>query len=117
MSTKDKQFKQACSLFESFRDRPPRKIKKVNIDIPTAMVVVGYVEFVGYKTTHSDKVKLYKHDFAPGSRPLLCSSPNGKQLFLLGGRFKFGARGIVDMNSKGEEVNTQHHGKELDNDD
>jgi hypothetical protein len=112
-----KELQQACALFESFREAKPRKIKTVQLKVPSAVAVIGHVEFIGYKTTHGKKITLYKHDFAPGSRPLLCSSPNGKQLLLLGGRYEFDERGIVDKDSKGRDVDTSKHGKVLDSDD
>jgi len=44
-----------------------------------------------------------------GSRPLLVASPDGKCLMLLGGRFKFTDRGIVDRDANGREIENKKH--------
>ena len=50
-----------------------------------------------------------RHEFAPGSRPLLAVSANGKQLLLLGGRYKFDERGIVDRDAQGRPILDPKH--------
>lgn len=106
-----RRLKQAVSLYTSFRERRPRKLKVVNVNIPNVVAVIGHLEYVGYKTTHGRKVELYQHDFAPGSRPLFCVSSDGQQLLLLGGRYKFTERGIVDKDRAGREIENPQHGK------
>jgi hypothetical protein len=103
--------KQAVQLFESFRERMPRRIGKVTFKPPKAVACIGYVEGIDYRTTHGKKVTLYHHDFVPGSRPLLAVSADGKQLLLLGGRYQFTERGIVDHDAAGREVENAKHGK------
>lgn len=115
--SKRKQLQQACDLFVGFREKQPTKVKVVQVSIPAALMVVGHVDGIDYTTTHGRKSVAYRHEFAPGSRPLLCASPDGKQMFLLGGRFQFGERGIVDLDRHGREVKNTKHGTELDSDD
>lgn len=103
----------AVALYESFREARPRKIGAVKFAVPQAVAVIGYVEGIDYKTTHGKKVTLYHHDFAPGSRPLLTVSADGKQLLLLGGRYQFTERGIVDRDHRGREIENPAHGKDL----
>ncbi len=103
----------AVKLYEDFREKKPRKIKKIPFAIPRVAVDIGYVEFIGYRTTHGRKLTLYKHDFAAGSRPLMCVSPDGRQLLLLGGRYRFTQRGIVDRDAKGREIENAAHGKDI----
>lgn len=108
-----RELEQACDLFVKFRESAPKKAKVVKVNVPSALMVVGHCEYIGYRTTHGRDLTLYEHEFVEGSRPLLCSSPDGKQLFLLGGRFEFGERGIVDVDRKGREVDHSNHGKTL----
>lgn len=96
--------KKAKSLYEKFREQPAAKARKVRIRLPRAVAVMGYCEFIGYSTTHAGEAKLYKHKFAKGSRPLLCAGPNDNQLYLVGGRFRVTARGIVDLTPKRREI-------------
>jgi hypothetical protein len=103
--------KGAVKLYKSFRERTPKRIGKIDFVVPRAVACIGYVEGIDYKTTHGSKVTLYHHDFAPGSRPLLCVSADGKQLLMLGGRYQFTERGIVDRDAAGDEIENAGHGK------
>lgn len=113
MSLKDA-IKDAVALYEGFREAKPKKIKTVKVKLPKAVAVIGHLEYVGYKTTHGRKTEFYQHDFAAGSRPLLCASADGKQLLLIGGHFVFGERGIVDVDKSGRERPDPHHGEEME---
>lgn len=108
-----KHIAQAVRLYESFRERKPRRIADVKLKVPKAVACIGYVEGIDYRTTHGKKVTLYHHDFAPGSRPLLAVSGDGKQLLLLGGRYEFTERGIVDKDAAGREIENARHGKTI----
>lgn len=101
----------AVALYTSFREKKPRKIKTVSFNVPRVVAVVGYIEAIDYKTTHGKKTVLYTHDFAPGSRPLLCTSSDGKQLLLIGGRYRFTRRGIVDRDARGREIDEPQKGE------
>jgi hypothetical protein len=115
-ATIKKQLHAAIELYRSFRERTPKKLKTVQIDIPRVVAVIGHCESIDYTTTHGSETVLYRHDFVKGSRPLLCVSSDGKQLMLIGGRFKFTERGIVDRDIKGKEVENIAHGTELNSD-
>jgi hypothetical protein len=115
----------AVSIYENFREKSPRRIDVVKVQIPNVVAVIGHVEAlwktkeghtgaIDYRTTHGKKVALYRHDFAAGSRPLLCVSPDGRQLLLLGGRYKFTERGIVDRDAADKEIENHAHGTPLD---
>jgi hypothetical protein len=106
--------KAAVALYKSFREKHPKKMTVVQFDVPEAVAVMGHVEAIEYKTDHAGKTTLYRHDFVPGSRPLMCVSSDGKQLLLLGGRYRFTGRGIVDHDRQGREVDNPAHGTELD---
>lgn len=103
----------AVRLYESFREAKPRKVGAVKVAVPRAVAVMGYVEAIDYRTTHGGKTELYRHDFAPGSRPLLAVSADGKQLLLLGGRYQFTEQGIVDKDARGKLITNPGHGKTL----
>lgn len=112
-----KEFRGAFKLHESFRELPPTKSVKLNVRIPKALMSMGHVEAICYRTTHGKQSVLYKHDFAPGSRPVLAAGPKRNQLFLLGGRYHVTERGIVDLDASGMEIDDPAHGAPLDDDD
>jgi hypothetical protein len=96
--------RRAAKLYEDFRESAPRIAREVHITLPRAVAIMGYCEFIGYSTTHRGASRLYKHDFAEGSRPLLCAGPRQNQLYLIGGRFHVTERGIVDLSPAGVEI-------------
>jgi hypothetical protein len=108
-----KDLRAAVELYSNFREKKPKRLKVVNIDIPTVTACIGHVEKIWYTTTHGKEAVLYEHPFAPGSRPLLAVSSDGRQLLLLGGRFKFTERGIVDRDADGKEIENPQHGRVL----
>lgn len=94
--------KRAKKLFEAFREKPARRARKITFRIPKAVAVIGTVDAISYRTTHGSKSYRYKHTFAAGSRPLLCS--DGSIILLVGGRYKVTERGIVDLTARGREI-------------
>ena len=108
-----KLMRKAVDLYTSFREKKPRKIKRISFDVPEIVACMGHVEAIEYRTTHGKKVTLYKHDFAPGSRPLLCVSADGRQILLLGGRYKWTDRGIVDRDAQDREIDNPAHGHDI----
>lgn len=105
-----KAIRAAVQLYRDFREKKPRRIKVIDFTVPEAVMVIGYVDEILYTTTHGRKVVSYRHPFQDGSRPLLCASSDGKQLMLLGGRYKFTDRGIVDRDAEGNLVFDPDHG-------
>lgn len=103
----------AIKLFRSFREKDPQRLGVVDFDVPEAVMVIGHVESIKYRTTRAGKTELYEHPFQAGSRPLLAASSDGRQLMLLGGRYQFGSRGIVDRDSRGKLVYEPEHGEEM----
>jgi hypothetical protein len=118
--------RRTIAIYESFREKKAHnKVAVVQMDVPTLCAIVGHVEAIetngqghvtsiDYRTTHGRKLTLYRHDFTQGSRPLLCVSPDGRQLLLLGGRYRFTHRGIVDLDAKDREIENTAHGTKLD---
>lgn len=108
-----KDFRGAFKLHSVFREAIPKKARVVTLKLPKAAAVIGVVEFIGYRTTHKGVAHLYKHDFAPGSRPTLASGSKRNQLVLVGGRYHVTDRGIVDLDAQGEEIDEESHGRDL----
>jgi hypothetical protein len=107
------ELKQAVELYTSFREAKPKRVDVVEMEHPSVVMVIGHLESVDYRTTHGGKLQLYRHDFARGSRPLLCVSADGEQLVLVGGRYTFTEDGIVDHDKDGNEIRNQAHGTTL----
>lgn len=71
-------------------------MSRVRVRVPRAAMVVGELEYVGYRMSEGGKAERYMHRFRRGARPLLIASDDGKQLLIVGGQFTFSGRGIVD---------------------
>jgi len=67
-------------------------------------MVMGTVRAIAYSTTHRGKRVPYMHEFAPGSRPLLCAGKRPGQLFLIGDGFRVDAHGIIDIDADGRRI-------------
>lgn len=96
--------KKAAKLYEEFRETKPKRGRVVEFEMPKALMIMGNVLNISYDTTRRGKTELYKHDFAPGSRPLLCADGKTGKLFLVEGRYRVTERGIVDLDAKGSEI-------------
>jgi hypothetical protein len=95
----------AAKLYEEFREQKPRRGRRIEFELPKSVMIMGTIRSISYDTTRRGKTELYTHDFADGSRPLLCAN-GGKnnQLFIIEGRYRVTERGIVDINAKGNEI-------------
>jgi hypothetical protein len=104
-----REFRDAFRLHEQFRETKPTRARVIRAPkMPSVLMVMGTVEKIHYRTTHKGRAHLYRHDFAPGSRPMIAAGPKRNQLFLIGGRFHVTARGIVDLTAHGEEIEDAH---------
>lgn len=91
---KSNEYKRAKRLLESFAERPTKKEQYVKVPtLPKVGVAFGRVLGIMYQTEDGEN---FIHRFRAKSRPLIVSSPDGKQLFLIGGSYNFTERGIVD---------------------
>jgi hypothetical protein len=109
INNKRRDVQKALKLYEEFRENVPQRGREIEIDMPTVLMVMGHIRFIGYDTTRKGKTELYGHNFAPGSRPILCADGNTGQLFIIEGRYKVTPRGIVDHDGRGREVATREH--------
>lgn len=92
-----KELKQAMSLYKKFSGHEPELVGKVKITkMPEVGIIIGDLDGVAYETVRDNKKDKYFHKFNKKSRPLLCSSFNGAQLFIINGHYDFTEDGIVD---------------------
>jgi len=92
---------QASDLYERFSGHDPEAIGRINIPkIPRVGVAIGEVDGILYSTIRDGKFEKYIHKFHKKDRPMFIVSPDGKQLFLIGGNYTFTERGIVDASDK-----------------
>lgn len=87
----------AEDLYRRFRDENPRQVDEVMIEIPKVGIIIGELDFVGYTTRRSGKMEKYIHKFKRGSKPTLCASHDGDQIFIVGGNYHFTELGIEDL--------------------
>jgi hypothetical protein len=91
----------AADLYHDFTGHTDLKAVKIKAPtMPKAMLAIGHCDGVLYSTVRDGKAEKYIHRFRKDSRPLLTASPDGKQLFMLGGAYDFTERGIVDKPTK-----------------
>lgn len=63
---------------------------------PIEAFAIGELVGVIYETVRDGEVEQYIHRFRKNSRPLLASTFDGTRLVIVGGRYRFTDRGIVD---------------------
>lgn len=91
------QVAEAADLYERFTGHPGDDIVEFpRPTIPDALVEIGECDGILYTTVRDGRTEKYIHKFKKSARPLLCSTPDGSALFLLGGEYDFTERGIVD---------------------
>jgi hypothetical protein len=99
-----KDIDKALKLYAEFRETVPTRGRVLDFDVPQAVMVMGNLRSLSYDTTRNKKTELYKHEFAPGSRPLLCADGRTGALYIIEGRYHVTPRGIVDIDSRGREI-------------
>lgn len=82
--------------YENFRGETPGSVRPVAVKVPRSALTVGELDGVLYTTTRDGKSESYVHKFRKKSRPLLAASDDGASLHIVGGRYEFTERGIVD---------------------
>lgn len=87
----------AADLYERFSGHEAEAIGKIAVQpMPKVGVAIGEVDGILYSTVRDGKLEKYIHQFRRSDKPLFVVSPDGKQLFLIGGNYNFTERGIVD---------------------
>ena len=93
--------RRGASLFERFTGHEAEVIGRVKVPAtPKIGVLIGVLDFVGYTTVRDGVREKYIHRFAVSDKPDFVVSPDGKSLHIIGGRYTFTERGIVDKSDK-----------------
>lgn len=79
--------------FSGSRGRTEMSVKQRQINYALA---VGKLSGVMYEATRDGVTEQYFHKFKKSSRPLLIADHDGSQIGIVGGRYEFTERGIVD---------------------
>lgn len=91
------QVREAADLYERFTGHAAEEIGRVPAPtMPQVLVAVGECDGILYSTVRDGKLEKYIHEFKKSARPLFCVAPDGSALFLIGGKYTFTERGIVD---------------------
>ena len=91
----------AADLYERFTGHDATEGARIKVPAqPRVAVAIGDVDGILYTTVRDGRVEKYIHKFAARDKPLFCVSPDGKQLLMVGGRYNFTERGIVDESDK-----------------
>lgn len=97
MRNKSAQIRAASDLYERFSGHTAEEGAKVKIPaMPKVGVCIGDIDGVLYTTVRDGVTEKYIHKFRAKDRPLFVVSPDGKQLFMVGGNYNFTERGIID---------------------
>ena len=86
----------AIALYEDFHDGPASGSEVVEIEFPEMVFQVGTCDGILYTADRGDGPEEFIHEFEGDAKPMLCATPDGKQLLLIGGNFEFTERGIED---------------------
>lgn len=86
----------AADLFEQFTGHEADHYRAVPHTWPETVLTVGECDGILYSTIRDGVPEKYIHRFKKSARPLLAASHDGSQLALIGGKFRFTDRGIVD---------------------
>lgn len=96
--SRDSEIRKGADLFERFTGHEAEFAGRVKVaDPPRVGVAIGVLDFVGYTTVRDGVREKYIHKFRASDKPTLVVSPDGKSLHLVGGRYVFTERGIVDL--------------------
>jgi hypothetical protein len=91
---------QAAKLLHEFSGHWPRKVKiarEAGLDTRRhPLLAFGELLEVKYRTIRDGEVEHYRHPFRASSRPLLAARHDGSRVYIVGGRYRFTDRGIVD---------------------
>lgn len=91
-----KQIRQGMALCEGFTGHQAQVEVVDSPAQPKVLLRVGYLEGVIYSAVRDGETQKYLHEFSESARPLLCVTPDGRQLFILGGGYDFTDCGIED---------------------
>lgn len=89
------------SLYERFTGHDANEVLRIKAPpVLREAVAIGSLDGVLYTTERDGRIERYIHRFAAKDRPCLAVSPDGRQLVILGGRYRFTSLGIVDSSDR-----------------
>lgn len=88
--------KEATRRFEDFTGHKPEYIDTHHLKDFKQGFKIGQCDGILYTTVRDGRTEKYIHEFKNSSRPILASSYDGKTIALIGGKYSFTERGIVD---------------------
>jgi hypothetical protein len=103
MSSKKSEVARALDRSEVFHGKPPRRIRRVRIKYPKAVVLLGACAQLDYVSDKWDgKLRRYFHEFklSDPKRPCLVFAsatpqPDGSNLLIIKGHFRIDKDGII----------------------
>jgi hypothetical protein len=91
----------AADLYERFTGMDATRADRVMVPpLPQAIMLLGDLDGVLYTATRDGIVEKYIHEFIRQDRPRLGASPDGRQLYIVGGRYRVTSLGIVDASDR-----------------
>lgn len=89
--------RQARKAYIDFHGEPVRQVRRATMPaIPKEVWQLGRIVGIAYEAVRDGKRDRYMHKFKSGSAPVLAVSPDGTQLWLVGGHYQVTDRGIED---------------------
>lgn len=73
-----------------------RRVQRIYVPPLKVVWELGKLDHIGYETKRDGEIALYRHVFEKSSRPHLVVSEDGKQIGIVGGRFRVTDAGITD---------------------
>lgn len=86
-------------LFQEFTGHEATHYDRVTLPDMSVCVQIGALDGIAYETKRDGKVQKYFHQFKKSARPVFAVTHDGRALVIVGGRFRFTERGIVDERS------------------
>lgn len=87
----------AATLYEKFHGEDPRFVTAVKLRAQDKILLqIGKLVGVMYEARRDGVTKKFLHQFTGASRPVLASSHDGRQLYVVGGNYDFTEDGITD---------------------
>lgn len=92
---REREAAQAVALYEKFTGMTADSFRRLELPDFKALVEIGKVEKIAYRTTRDGETGRYLHGFQRGQEPTLAITPDGKCALILEGNFEFTERGFV----------------------
>ena len=97
----DAEVRRAADLYERFSGHEAEYVGRVKVpELPRVGVAIGRIDGILYTTVRDGVTEKYIHKFARKDAPDFVVSPDGKTLYLIGGKYSFTERGIVDESDR-----------------